>query len=57
VRLAGSARTQAVLIRDAAVGTDQDRKFVLVLKPDSTVEYRRVTLGPLAEGCASSPTG
>jgi RND family efflux transporter MFP subunit len=50
VRLAGSARTQAVLIRDAAVGTDQDRKFVLVLKPDSTVEYRRVTLGPLAEG-------
>jgi RND family efflux transporter MFP subunit len=50
VRLAGSARTQAVLIRDAAVGTDQDRKFVLVLRPDSTVEYRRVTLGPLAEG-------
>jgi multidrug efflux system membrane fusion protein len=50
VRLAGTTPTQAVLVRDAAVGTDQDRKFVLVLKPDSTLEYRRVTLGPLAEG-------
>jgi RND family efflux transporter MFP subunit len=50
VRLAGSTPTRAVLVRDAAIGTDQDRKFVLVLKPDSTVEYRRVTLGPLAEG-------
>jgi multidrug efflux system membrane fusion protein len=49
VRLGGGS-APAVLIRDAAVGTDQDRKFVLALKADSTVEYRRVTLGPLADG-------
>ena len=38
------------LIQDQAVGTDQDRKFVLVLKPDSSVEYRPVTLGRLVDG-------
>jgi RND family efflux transporter MFP subunit len=50
VRLAGSRRYDATLVDDAAVGTDQDRKFVLVLKPDATVEYRAVTLGPLDGG-------
>jgi multidrug efflux pump subunit AcrA (membrane-fusion protein) len=39
-----------VLIRDAAIGTDQDRKFVLVLKADSTVEYRRIEPGRVVEG-------
>ena len=50
VRLSGSTPTAAVLVRDAAIGTDQDRKYVLVLKPDSTLEYRRITLGPLSDG-------
>lgn len=50
VRLAtGEART-ATLIQDRAIGTDQDRKFVLVLKPDSTVEYRAITLGRVVDG-------
>ncbi|MBV9880708.1 MAG: efflux RND transporter periplasmic adaptor subunit [Gemmatirosa sp.] len=49
VRL-GGGRAPAVLVRDAAVGTDQDRKFVLTLKADSTLEYRQVTLGPLVDG-------
>jgi RND family efflux transporter MFP subunit len=57
VRLAGGERTQAVLVRDAAVGTDQDRKFVLVMKPDSTLEYRRVTLGRLTDGLRVVATG
>ena len=35
---------------DRAVGTDQDKKFVLVLKPDSSVEYRPVQLGRLVDG-------
>ena len=38
------------MIADRAVGTDQDKKFVLVLKPDSTVEYRPIQLGRLVEG-------
>ena len=50
VRLVGGEARQATLVQDAAVGTDQDRKFVLVLKPDSTVEYRPVTLGRMFDG-------
>jgi multidrug efflux system membrane fusion protein len=37
-------------VQDGAIGTDQDRKFVLVLKPDSTLEYRPVTLGRMFDG-------
>jgi RND family efflux transporter MFP subunit len=50
VRLANGARKSATLVQDQAIGTDQDRKFVLVLKPDSTVEYRAVTLGRVQDG-------
>jgi multidrug efflux system membrane fusion protein len=50
VKLVGSGRYRAALIQDRAVGTDQDKKFVLVLKPDSTVEYRAVQIGRLVEG-------
>ena len=32
------------------MGTDQDKKFVLVLKPDSSIEYRAVQLGRLVDG-------
>jgi multidrug efflux pump subunit AcrA (membrane-fusion protein) len=46
----GSGRYRATLVLDRAVGTDQDKKFVLVLKPDSTVDYRPVHLGPLVDG-------
>lgn len=49
VRLAGGGSYRAALVRDRAIGTDQDRKFVLVLAPDSTLEYRPVRLGPLAD--------
>ena len=50
VKIAGSGKYAATLVQDAAVATDQDRKFVFVLRPDSTVEYRAVTLGPLSDG-------
>jgi RND family efflux transporter MFP subunit len=50
VRLGTGERAPATLVRDAAVGTDQDRKFVLVLKGDGTVDYRTVRLGPLVDG-------
>ena len=46
IQLLGSGKFDAVLVQDGAIGTDQDRKFVYVLKPDSTVEYRGVELGP-----------
>lgn len=50
VRLASGDRKSATLVQDQAIGTDQDRKFVLVLKPDSTVEYRAVTVGRVVDG-------
>jgi RND family efflux transporter MFP subunit len=50
IRLIGSGTYPATLVLDRAVGTDQDKKFVLVLKPDSTVDYRSVQLGRLVEG-------
>jgi len=39
-----------MLISDRAVGTDQSRKFVYVVGADNKVQYRAVTLGPLAGG-------
>jgi RND family efflux transporter MFP subunit len=50
VKLVGSGRYRTALIQDRAVGTDQDKKFVLVLKPDNTVEYRPVQVGRLVDG-------
>ncbi len=50
VRLPGSADYQAVLVPDVAVGTDQDKRFVLVVAADGTVEYRPVELGAISQG-------
>lgn len=50
LRLVGSARYDAVLIQDTAVGTDLDRKFVLVLDDRQKVAYRQVELGPKVAG-------
>jgi RND family efflux transporter MFP subunit len=50
MKLVGSGRYHAALVLDRAVGTDQDKKFVLVLKPDKTVEYRSVQPGRLVDG-------
>jgi multidrug efflux system membrane fusion protein len=50
VKLVGSGKYRATLVQDRAVGTDQDKKFVLVLKPDTTVEYRVVQPGKTVSG-------
>ncbi|HSB53371.1 MAG TPA: efflux RND transporter periplasmic adaptor subunit [Gemmatimonadales bacterium] len=50
LKLEGSGQYQATLVVDRAVGTDQDKRFVLVLKPDSTVDYQSVRLGRLVDG-------
>jgi multidrug efflux system membrane fusion protein len=50
LKLVGGAAYQATLVSDRAVGTDQDKKFVLVVKDDSTVEYRPIQLGRLVDG-------
>jgi membrane fusion protein, multidrug efflux system len=50
IRLVGHDTREAVLIDDRAVGTDLGKKFVMVLQPDSTVDYRSVTLGSEVNG-------
>jgi multidrug efflux pump subunit AcrA (membrane-fusion protein) len=57
VRLVGTEQHAVTLIQDQAVGTDQDRKFVLILKADSSVEYRPVTTGRLVDGLRAVSAG
>lgn len=44
------ASAPALLVSDRAVGTDQNKKFVLVVGADDRVAYREVTLGERADG-------
>ena len=47
MRVPGSGRYRAVLIPDAAIGTQQNLKFVYTLAADQTVKLRPITLGTL----------
>jgi multidrug efflux system membrane fusion protein len=50
LRLPGTATYRGVLVEDRAVGTDLDRRYVLVVGADKKIESRTVTLGPLVDG-------
>lgn len=50
VKLATSPPRETVLIDDQAIGTDQGRRYVLVLGAGNKVEYRPVELGAMNEG-------
>ncbi len=50
VKLVGDHKRKALLVRDAAIGTDQDRKFVLVVGPGDSLVYRPVVAGRLVDG-------
>jgi multidrug efflux system membrane fusion protein len=41
---------KAVLVADRAIGTDQSKRFVLVVGEGNKAEYREVRIGRLAEG-------
>ncbi|WP_460136905.1 efflux RND transporter periplasmic adaptor subunit [Pseudomonas sp. S1_E04] len=45
VLLPGSASHPATLIEDSAIGTDQDKKYVLVVDAEGRVQYRQVKPG------------
>jgi multidrug efflux system membrane fusion protein len=57
VRVPGSAKYQALLIPDQAVGTDQGQKFVYVVNAQDAVEYKSVQLGPVIDGLRVVRTG
>lgn len=50
IRVGGGAPHPAILVDDAAIGTDQEKKFVMVVDRDSRVQYREVKTGPLHGG-------
>ena len=50
VKLVGNEKMNAMLVRDGAIGTDQDRKFVLVIGSGDTLAYRPIVPGRLADG-------
>jgi RND family efflux transporter MFP subunit len=50
LRLPGTSAYQGALIRDGAVGTDLDKRYVFVVNQDHAVEYRAVTVGPVLDG-------
>ncbi|HYD71165.1 efflux RND transporter periplasmic adaptor subunit [Azospirillum sp.] len=50
LKVGSTTSYDALLVDDRAVGTDQDKKFVLVVGPEDKVEYRAVKLGPLQDG-------
>jgi multidrug efflux system membrane fusion protein len=47
----GQAKSEdAVLVHERAIGTDQNKKYVMVVKPDNTTEYREITVGMKSDG-------
>ncbi|TFF23153.1 efflux RND transporter periplasmic adaptor subunit [Jiella endophytica] len=50
IRLGQPKPEDKLLISERAVGTDQDRKFVLVVGKDNKVEYRTIELGASVAG-------
>jgi hypothetical protein len=50
IRVPGSRAYSALLVPDAAIGTEQARKFVFVVDADDVVRQKYVALGQLVDG-------
>ncbi len=50
VRLGNAEKSQAVLVNDTAISTDQDRKYVYAVDDKGNVGYRPVVLGGISDG-------
>lgn len=50
VKLETDAPQQRVLISDQSIGTDQGRRYVLVVGAGDKTEYRPVEIGPMVDG-------
>ena len=50
IRMGQAHSDKALLVNERAVGTDQNKKFVMVVGADNKAEYREVTLGAPANG-------
>lgn len=47
IRVPGSQKYEALLVPDAAIGTEQVRKFVFIVDGENTVKQKYITLGTL----------
>lgn len=45
VKIGSPDPIKVIMVDQKAVGTDQDKKFVFVVKPDNTADYRPIVLG------------
>ncbi|NUB36348.1 efflux RND transporter periplasmic adaptor subunit, partial [Azospirillum brasilense] len=50
VKVGGSTPHDALMVEDRAINTDQDKKFVLVVGGDDTVQYREIIPGAAQNG-------
>lgn len=50
IRMGQAQESRAVLVSERAVGTDQSKKFVMVVNGEDQAEYREVTLGAPVNG-------
>ncbi len=50
VRLGSAEKVQALLVPERAIGTNQSKKYVLVVDETNTANYREVTLGDHYQG-------
>lgn len=48
---------RAVMVNERAVGTDQNKKYVMVVNKDNKAEYREVTLGVAVDGLRMVTSG
>ncbi|MEO8020816.1 efflux RND transporter periplasmic adaptor subunit [Polaromonas sp.] len=50
IRMGQASKGSALLINERAVGTDQNKKFVMVVGADNKAAYREITLGASVNG-------
>jgi len=50
LRMGQPKSVPALMVNERAVGTDQDKRFVLVVGDDNKAQYREVTLGAAVDG-------
>ena len=57
LRMSQPKAEPALMVNDRAVGTDQNKKFVLVVSAENKAEYREVSLGPIVDSLRVVTTG
>jgi len=57
IRMGQPQNTRTLLVSERALGTDQNKKYVLVVGDDNKAEYREVQLGAPVDGLRSVTSG